>query len=76
MLLKINDYTHLKYKIDDISIKIVFVFNFIGIIMDEHLNWKSHVETISNKCSNTIGELNKPKRVFTAKQLNSCYITL
>ena len=29
--------------------------------MDEHLNWKSHVENISNKCSKTIGVLNKIK---------------
>ena len=41
-------------KIDDISIK--SVFNFLGIIMDEHLNWKSHVEKNSNKCSKTIGD--------------------
>ena len=27
--------------------------------MDEHLNWKSHVEHFSNKCSKTIGVLNK-----------------
>ena len=33
--------------------------NFLGLIMDEHLNWKSHVDTISNKCSKTIGVLNK-----------------
>ena len=31
-------------KIDDISIERVYVFNFLGLIMDEHLNWKSHVE--------------------------------
>ena len=29
--------------------------------MYEHLNWKSHVETFSNKCSKTIGVLNKLK---------------
>ena len=34
-------------KIDDIAIKIVYVFNFLGLIMEEHLNWKSHVDTIS-----------------------------
>ena len=28
-------------KIDDISIERVYVFNFLGLIMDEHLNWKS-----------------------------------
>ena len=52
-------------KIDDISIERVYVFNCLGIIMDEHLNWKSHVETISNKCSKTIGVLNKLKYFFT-----------
>ena len=29
--------------------------------MDEHLNWKSHFEQISNNCSKTIGVLNKLK---------------
>ena len=28
-------------KIDDISIERVYVFNFLGLIMDEHQNWKS-----------------------------------
>ena len=37
------------------------VFNFLGLIMDGHLNWKSHVEIFSNKCSKTIGVLNKLK---------------
>ena len=45
---------HFEIKIDDISFERVYVFNFLGIIMDEHLNWKSHVENISNICSNTI----------------------
>ena len=31
-------------KIYDISIERVYVLNFLGLIMDEHLNWKSHVE--------------------------------
>ena len=51
-------------KIDDISIEIVYVFNFLGLIMDEHLNWKSHFENISNKCSNTIGVLNILKDIL------------
>ena len=51
-------------KIDDISIERVHVFNFLGLIMDEHLNWKSRVEKISIKCSKTIGILNKFKYFF------------
>ena len=52
-------------KIDYISIERVYVFNFLGLIMDEHLNWKSHVEIFSNKCSKTIDVLNKLKYFFT-----------
>ena len=37
------------------------MFNCLGQIMDEHINWKCHVENISNKCSKTIGVLNKLK---------------
>ena len=37
-----------------ISNEIGYVLNVLGLIMDEHLNWKSHVEKISNKCSKTI----------------------
>ena len=51
-------------KIDDISIERVYVFNFLGLIMDEHLNWTNHVEKISNKCSMTIGVLNKLKYFY------------
>ena len=29
---------HFEIKIDDISIEIVYVFNFLGLIMDEQLN--------------------------------------
>ena len=51
-------------KINDISIERVYVFNFLGLIMDEHLNWRSHVEKISNNGCKTIGVLNKLKYVL------------
>ena len=30
-------------------------FNFLGLILDTHLNWNKHIEKIANKCSRTIG---------------------
>ena len=33
--------------------------------MDEHVNWKSHVEIFSNICSKTIGVVNKLKYLLT-----------
>ena len=32
--------------------------------MDEHLNWKTHVDHISNECWKTLGVLNKFKHVL------------
>ncbi len=40
---------HIKYpkcKIDEVEIKQVEDHNFLGIVIDEQLNWKSHAEYI------------------------------
>ena len=34
-------------------------FNFLGLTLDTHVNWKKHSEKISNKCSRIIGILNR-----------------
>ena len=34
-------------------------FVFLGVTIDKHLTWKSHVDKISNKISKTIGILNR-----------------
>ncbi len=36
-------------------------FNFLGLTLDENLNWKGHIDKISNKISKNIGMLNKLK---------------
>jgi hypothetical protein len=52
----------LTLKIDDIVIDRVAEFNFLGLTLDEHLTWKSHVNKISNKISQCMGILNRLKR--------------
>ena len=39
-------------------------FNFLGLILDTHLSWDKHIEKITNKCSRTIGIINKLKHVL------------
>ncbi len=36
-------------------------FDFLGLTLNEHLNWKSHIDKIANKISRTIGILNRQK---------------
>lgn len=52
---------NLEIKIDDTIIERVPDFNFLGITLNEHLNWKSHMDKIAAKLSRNIGILNNLK---------------
>ena len=39
-------------------------FNFLGIMLNETLSWKSHIDIVSNKISKVIGILYGLKHVF------------
>ncbi len=49
----------LQLNIENIAIGLVSDFNFLGLTMNEHLSWKSHIDKLSNKISKTMGVLNK-----------------
>ena len=51
-------------KIDETEIALVENFNFLGITIDQHLNWKAHIAKISNKISRSLGILNKIKNIL------------
>ena len=46
-------------KISNIIIEKVNEFNFLGLTLDTHLNWKKHSGHISNRCVRIIGILNR-----------------
>ena len=54
-------------KIAGEDIAFVDNFNFLGIIINKHLNWTSHVDMLSAKLSKTIGILNTLKHVLPIK---------
>ena len=49
-------------KINGQLVERVTEFNFLGLTIDEHLNWKSHTQKVSNKVSRSIGVLNRLKK--------------
>ncbi len=51
----------LHLNIENIAIDRVIDFNFLGLTINEHLNWKIHTDKLSNKISKTMGVLNKLK---------------
>ena len=67
MLLKKNQKKSCSFpfiKIDNTNIDKVFELNFLGISFSEQLNWKSHIDKISNRCSRMICILNRLKRLL------------
>ncbi len=48
-------------------------FNFLGLTIIEHLNWKSHIDKHANKISKTMVVLNKLKH-FVPLNAGSLYI--
>ena len=54
----------LTLKIYYVFIERVDKFYFLGLTLDTNLNWRKHTEKISNKCSKTIGVLNRLKHAL------------
>ncbi len=50
---------HLHLNVENTAIGQVNDFNFLGLTINEHLNWKSHLDKLSNNISKTMGVLNK-----------------
>ena len=60
-----------KLIINDAVIERVREFNFLGLTINESLNWSSHCSKIANKISRTLGVMNRLKRYlpFSALKL-------
>ena len=62
--------------IDDIKINFVKEFNFLGLILDENLRWKYHIDFLSKKISKTIGILARLKHSLPSETLLNIYNAL
>ena len=63
-------------KIGNTDIERVKEFNFLGLIIEETLSWKSHVDYISNKISKHTGVLNRLKHFLPPYILRTLYFSL
>ena len=62
--------------IDGKLIENVKYFKFLGILFDESLTWKCHINMVTNKISKVIGILNRLRHVFQQNALLSIYHSL
>ena len=60
-------------KIDNEILMHVKDTKFLGVIIDEHLNWASHIETIKCKLAREIGILCKARKILKSSTLLTLY---
>ena len=66
----------LNIKMDGINIERVKEFDFLGLRLDEHLDWKAHITKIANKVNRTLGMMSKLKRILPLETLKLIYTSL
>ena len=58
------------------AIDYVSTFNFLGLIIDEHISFEPHIQSVSNRISRSLGILNKLKRFLPHHILLMLYNSL
>ena len=56
--------TPLRLNINKTTIEKVNLFNYLGIILNENLTWRNHIEMVVNKIEKITGVLNRQKYVY------------
>jgi len=64
------------FSIDGEPIEQVHYFKFLGIMFDEHLTWKNHINMVTSKLSKINGILSRVKHIFPQHALLSIYNSL
>ena len=55
---------HINLSLNNVIMENVPKFNYLGIIIDEHLSWNSHIEMIGLKVSKAISIINHLKSIY------------
>ena len=62
-------------KINNYEIKRSSSIKLLGVMVDEHLNWKDHINLVENKLSKNLGLSHKAKQFLNAKAMKSLYFS-
>lgn len=71
-----NDLQTVKIVLDNTELERVNKTKFLGVLIDENLTWKHHIDGISKTISRNIGIINKLKLFVPERVLHSLYCTL
>ena len=69
-------YRDIQVKLDDTNLQKVSSTKFLGVIIDENLTWKNHIDGFSKTIARNVGVLNKLKCCIPKRVVHSLYCTL
>jgi hypothetical protein len=69
-------FDNLAISINSNALERVSAFTFLGVTIDEHLDWKAHIHKISCKVARTIGVLSRVKHLLPQIILKTIYNSL
>ena len=62
--------------INGIPLERVQTLNFLGLLLNENMSWKPHIDLLSNKLAKCAGVLNKLKRLLPIHILRTLYFSM
>ena len=62
--------------LDNIKITRTETAKFLGVVIDENLTWKNHINYIENKIAKNVGIIKRVRYLLSEKTLNTLYNTL
>ena len=62
-------------KVNNNLIRRVGQIKFLGVLFDENLGWKNHINLIENKISKSLGILHRAKFLLNQKSRKNVYIS-
>ena len=69
-----NKNTQVQIQVNGVDIDRVYENKFLGVIIDDKINWKSHIKHIQSKLSRSISVLSKAKPQITPHSLLLPYL--
>ena len=71
-----NKNTQVQLQIDGVDVERVYEIKFLGVTIDDKINWKSHIKHVQSKLSRSISVLSKAKQILDHKSLHILYCSL
>ena len=71
-----NKNTQVQLQIDGVDIERVYENKFLGVTIEDKINWKSHIKHAQSKLSRSISVLSKAKHILDHKSLHILYCSM